>query len=457
MVSGGSSSAATSAGGSNSGSAATNSGGGSGFGLSEGGVDDSCAADVSTAKLVPLDIYMMLDISSSMLDLTATNVSKWDAVKGALETFLKDGASAGIGVGLQYFPLINPNAPTSCTSDASCGDSGPCFLKFCQGLSGIGLIPCEANSDCSADAQILGDPAGGGACVALTECSLNTDYACPNLGDSCLDPTNNKTDIGTCRLATTSVCEHTTSCDVTAYATPAQAIATLPGAAATLVASIDGTTPNGVTPTAPALAGAIQQATAWAKAHPDHRVVTLLATDGMPTECTPTDIGQVAAIAAAGLAATPSIETFVIGVFGPADVAQGAPDNLNQIAAAGGNMKAFIVDTTKDVSAQFLAALDAIRGGKLDCSFQIPQPSNGKTLVFQEVNVDFSSSGHKSRILYVKQKELCDSTTGGWYYDVDPDLGTPTQIIACPTTCSTIQSATDASVEIALGCQTSVK
>jgi len=181
-----------------------------------------------------------------------------------------------------------------------------------------------------------------------------------------------------------------------------------------------------------------------------------LATDGLPTECTPTDIDPVAAIAAAGLAATPSIETFVIGVFGPDDVAQNAPSNLDTIATAGGKMNAFIVDTTKDVTAQFLAALDAIRGGKLDCAFQIPPPTNGKTLVFQQVNVDFTTAGHKSTIFYVKNEGLCDSTTGGWYYDVDPDNGTPTQIIACPATCTTIQSAADASVDIALGCRDSL-
>ena len=106
-------------------------------------------------------------------------------------------------------------------------------------------------------------------------------------------------------------------------------------------------------------------------------MITVLATDGLPTSCTPNDIASVAAIAKAGAAANPVISTFVIGVFGTEDVAKGAPDNLNLIAQQGGTQAAFIVDTQKDVTAQFLAALDTIRGARLACEFKIPQPMSG--------------------------------------------------------------------------------
>jgi len=441
------------------GAAASNSGGNLNIGMggssaggaqNTGGLTNSCAADVSTAKLVPLDMYIMLDISSSMLEMTSTKTSKWDDVKAALETFLKDSSSAGLGVGLQYFPLLKPGAPSSCTDDAACGDSGPCFLKFCRAVAaaGFGLVPCSTGADC---------PTGGGPCTDLTECSLSTDYVCPTVGADCgQDDANNE--LGKCQLATTHSCEHATSCDVATYATPAEPIATLPGAAAALIKSIDATKPSGNTPTAAALGGAIQQATTWAKAHPDHRVVAVIATDGLPTECDPTDINQVGAIAAKGLAANPSIDTFVIGVFGAADVAAGAPDNLDTIAKDGGTKSAFIVDTTKDVTMQFLAALDTIRGAKLDCAFQIPQPSSGEVLDYSQVNVQVSVTGQPDTLLYyVGSASKCDATTGGWYYDSDPAVSNPKQIIACPTSCTAFQAAKDASVKIALGCQTIVK
>jgi hypothetical protein len=458
-------SSAASGTGPNAGAAAANAGGalnlntggngvGNGNGIGQGGIDDSCAADVSTGKLVPLDMYIMLDVSSSMLDLTATNVSKWDAVKSALETFVKDSASAGLGVGLQYFPLAKPTAPTSCTSDAACGNSGPCFLSFCWAYpTAGGLLPCSTNADCGNQF---------GPCTALATCANDDTILCRPTGSDCgTDPQTNKA-LGACSKLPTSTCEHTASCDIPTYATPDQPIATLPGAAAALTASIDAKMPNGQTPTEPALAGAIQQASTWAKAHPDHRVITVLATDGLPTECTAANVANpvvpVAAIAAAGLAATPSIETFVIGVFGPDDVTSGAPGNLDEIATAGGNMQAFIVDTTKDVTTQFLAALDAIRGGKLDCAFQIPQPGAGETLAYEKVNVQVKTAAGTSKLFYVADPKLCDPTTGGWYYDQDPTMGAvPTQIIACPTSCTSFQAAKDASVEIALGCQTIIK
>ena len=314
---------------------------------------NACAAHVSTAQPIPLDMYIMLDTSASMLDTTTGTITKWDAVKTALTSFLNDSASAGLGVGLQYFPLNKPNAPTSCTSDADCGDSGPCFLKICYGYQGASVLPCDTEADCI-------DPNTGrdtdGPCLALAQCSGDKDYVCPNPGEACTSNTPMATDLGTCTAVTPSFCEHTASCDTTMYSAPAAAIAALPGAATGLLASINAKMPDGDTPTQAALTGAIAQASTWATAHPDHRVVVLLATDGLPTECIPTTattldaaVADVAAVAAGGVKATPSISTFVIGVFNQDDVANGAPTNLNEIAKSGGTNTAFIVDTTQDV------------------------------------------------------------------------------------------------------------
>ncbi len=412
---------------------------------------DACAADLKTAEAVPLDMYIMLDVSTSMLDQTATTTSKWDAVKSALEAFLKDQNSAGLGVGIQYFPIELASVPSSCNTDKACGDAGPCFTHFCYGFYPIGgYVSCQQASDCVVGQQDFGP------CTPLARCSQG-DYVCSKPGTECLTQTN--VDYGLCTQQS-GVCLNPDSCDATAYATPAAKIATLPGAAASIVASIDAQTPQGNTPTAPALTGAIQQASAWAKAHPDHRVITVLATDGIPTRCEPTDIDPVAAIAKAGVAASPSISTFVIGVFGPDDVAENAPDNLNLIAQQGGTQAAFIVDTQQDVTMQFLEALDTIRGARLACEFQIPQPASGTDqLDYSRVNVQFTSGNDKSLVYYVKSAAGCDASSGGWYYDVDPETGQPpTKIIACPTTCTAFQSAASgASVGIALGCTTVVK
>ncbi|HEY0468422.1 MAG TPA: VWA domain-containing protein [Polyangiaceae bacterium] len=433
-------------GGSNNGTGNGNGNGGTGIGIGTGpDLSDACAAKISTAQAIPLDMYIMLDVSGSMLDTTATQVSKWDAVKLALESFLKDNASAGLGVGLQYFPLQKTNVPSSCTSNADCGDSAPCFLKFCSTFSE--LVPCSANADCQ-----LTTGEYFGPCLPVGRCADDQDYYCSRPGGG--DCSGN---LGACETATTSICTNTTSCTVAEYAAPARAIASLPGAAAGLVASIDAQEPGGDTPTGPALSGAIQQARGWATAHPEHRVVTVLATDGLPTQCIPNAINDVAALARAGVSGNPSINTFVIGVFGEDDIDNGAPANLDAIARQGGTTKAFIVDTQQDVTIQFQAALDTIRGARLACQFQIPQPTSG-TLAYDQVNVALTNGTQKSVIYYVKNAAACDASTGGWYYDVDPSAGVPTKIIACPSTCSVFQAApSGASVGIALGCETIVK
>ena len=233
--------------------------------------------------------------------------------------------------------------------------------------------------------------------------------------------------------------------------------ATLPGAADALIASLDARVPGGNTPTGPALAGALQEAKAYAKAHPDHRVIAVMATDGLPTNCSPTNIDDVGNIAADALAATPSVKTAVIGVLTLADISHDAQKQLDIIARAGGTGKATVVDTSKDVASQFQAALDAIRTDPLACELEIPMPTAGKDLDYGHVNVNYKLGKKSTPLFYVGSLSDCDPDTGGWYYDVNPREGDPTSILACPTSCTMFHATTTGSVEIALGCQTIVK
>src|SRR5690606_371469 len=105
-----------------------------------------------------------------------------------------------------------------------------------------------------------------------------------------------------------------TSCDPNLYASPSVAMQTLPAGATLITAALSQAKPGGVTPTAPALQGAIQYADQWLTGHPGHKVAVVLATDGIPPTCVPKDIPSVAQIAQNALQATPSIPTFVIGV-----------------------------------------------------------------------------------------------------------------------------------------------
>ena len=166
-------------------------------------------------------------------------------------------------------------------------------------------------------------------------------------------------------------------------------------------------------------------------------MIVLLATDGLPEQCSVQSIAGVAQIAANGLTVTPSIETFAIGVFAAADVQAGAPAGLNRIALAGSNnaQGAFNIETSNnDVEAQFLNALTTIRGTKLACQYQLPAPTGAGALDYNEVNVEYrpSTGGTPTTVLYTETVAACDPTAGGWYYDVDPGTGgAPTKVIMC--------------------------
>jgi hypothetical protein len=405
----------------------------------------SCAQVVRKGESVPLDMYILLDKSSSMLDATGAGPTKWDAIRSALEGFVNASTSAGLGVGLQYFPLLKPGVPPTCTSHAQCGTGGPCFLTSCDNVGTV--TPCTKDSDCTR----------GGRCVEFGVCELypagGTPQFCAPIGSPCTGRMGNCIDIPE------RWCVNGTQCTQDAYSTPAVAIAALPGNASKMMASIDATMPEGRTPTAPALQGAVTEASTWAKMNPGHRVVAVLATDGLPTECMPVDIGPVAAFASQGLMATPSVSTFVIGVFGPDDA--DSPSNLDTIAKAGGTNKAFIVDTSGDVTKEFEAALDAIRGSALvSCDFQVPPSTGGAMLDFNKVNLEVTFTGGKQQqLVYVDSDAACAAATNpAWHYDVAPTgSAAPTRIIVCPSACTTIKADTGAVVNLQIGCKESIR
>ena len=403
-------------------------------------VGKDCAGDLIEAKRIPLDMYVMLDVSGSMLEPTEGDptVSKWDAVSSALTDFVGDPASDGIGMGLQVFPIQHPDAPGSCKSDNECGQFGPCFLKTCWNDAEI--APCNSNFDC---------PGQTGPCTAFAFCSNSDTYICgaTDVGKSCgTDPDTNQP-LGTC----SATCVATADCRPATYAAPAAPIGELPGARAGLVSVITSAMPQGLTPSGPALQGAIDQASSWAKAHPERQVVAVLATDGLPTLCDPVDIAGVAALATAGRGLTPAVSTFVIGVFGPDNT--DAPANLNRVARAGGTTSAFIVDTQGDVQQQFRDALNKIRASGLSCELAVPEAEPGKTLDYHQVNVSFDDGSGPTDLLNWPSAADCGAE-GGWYYDVAPAEGAPKRIIACPSTCTAFQKTDMGSVQIKLGCTT---
>jgi hypothetical protein len=405
--------------------------------------DAACAVATQTAQTVPLDLYIMMDSSGSMAALTASNQTKWDAVRGALTTFLRDPSSSGLGVGIQYFPLFRAGVPATCETDGNCAGAGPCdILRTCSG--GANVTPCTTNGDCR----------GMGTCVRLGVCGVSPGYCAPGgAGFTC------SATAGDACLAIAGYCAARDLCDPAAYAAPAVEVARLPAAATALVDSLTQHVVDGLTPTAGALAGAIQHAQALARANPTHRLAVLLATDGLPSECTPLDItgaNGIASMAAAAFAATPAVPTYVIGVFSPEEAAD-AQTNLDAIAAAGGTGRAFVINTNQNVSQSFVDALNAVRSAGLACQYMLPATmQDGGQIDYFSVNVQFTpGNGGPVTIGNVKDRASCSATRGGWYYDADPAAGgTPQTISICDTSCSQLKADPVGRVDILLGCKT---
>lgn len=230
-------------------------------------------------------------------------------------------------------------------------------------------------------------------------------------------------------------------CNSAAYATPSVPIGLVSEVGPALVAAMDATTPGGLTPTVPALQGAISYARSWAKAHPGRATVVVLVTDGYPTQCE-NDPDQISQAARAGYQSPERIRTFVIGV---GDVAK---FNLDNYARAGGTKSAYLTDAG-DVTTTFVDALNNITNRALDCEYQLPPPPDGMKLDPNKVQVIYTPSfGGAEEVPSISSISACASTpNGGWYYD-DPDQ--PTQITVCPCTCARLQAGR---VDVRLGCK----
>lgn len=238
-------------------------------------------------------------------------------------------------------------------------------------------------------------------------------------------------------------------CDVTHYETLQVPIAPLPGNGFALTNALPAACTIHTTPMYGALQGALSVGTAYQDANPTHKVNIVLATDGNtgvggepgdPMVCDGAGYDQIAALAASALGYN-GVHTYVIAVEG-ADLMK-----LNGVAEAGGTTSVY--DVTQDIS-QFAATIASIRSQALGCDFQLPKPPHGKELNRNEVNVNYTPNGMGSPKLLPRAQNKADChDKPGWYYD---DNTLPTEVILCPSSCSTVQNDANAKVDVLFGC-----
>jgi hypothetical protein len=417
------------------------------------GPGQTCAEEIQKAEQVPVDLLLTVDASSSMGGTAMPGApSKYELVRQALLAFVRDPGSAGLGVGMQFFP--QPGNGSSCQVNADCGfpflapTPAPCQpVRACAGSAGAGgfLRLCGARgAGC----------AGGQACVPLGRCSVSL-LDCTAVGEACPGGVANDRCEGL-----GSACETTSGetdyCSPGAYEQLAVPIASLPMPGAEIAArqlTLRG--PGGSTPMRPAVEGALNHLRKHLQARMGRRGVFVLATDGVPSpNCGASNtVAGTAEVIAAARTGTPSIPTYVVGIAIASDRER---MDLQNLATAGGTGQLITTGGPMDnLSQQFLETLKAIRGQALPCEFTIPPPKAGGAIDFGKVNVQRKGGNGDEEILYAGSMARCDPMKGGWYYDVDPATGTrPTRIIACPATCDRFKADAKATVEIRFGCAT---
>ncbi len=306
---------------------------------------EACTGVSVEAEHVDVDIFIMMDRSSSMGYEVSPGLTRWDALKAAVQDFVQSPDAASIGAGLGFFSK-----------------------------SGIG----------------------------------NDDV----------------------------------DCDANAYAVPEVPITPLADVGTDMANAIDATPPAGLTPTLPALQGAIMYAQSWATDHPGRASIVVLVTDGYPTQCG-SGPDAVAQVAEDGYTSPEHVRTYVIGV---GDVAR---FNLDNYARAGGTKEAYLTDEG-DITTSFTTALNNITNSDVACEFTLPDPPDQNTdLDTEKVQVVHTpSAGDPEEVPYVAALGNCaDSANGGWYYDNEVN---PSKILVCPCTCASFGAGR---VDVRLGCK----
>ena len=408
------------------------------------GQNEKCAGESQAAKQVPIDLLLLVDRSGSMnYRVSPGGKTKWELAQAALNAFVRDTKSAGMGVGLQYFPLVTP-----CMTDAQCGNSlfsGCAEQRTCANATGPlnPLVSCNGGGRCPT----------GSMCVPLGRC-LQTGEACSKLNETC---PGGAADNRCAAVPKTCRDEVVPKCMVSDYQKLAVPIADLPGAAADLSASLWVTQPGGSTPTDPATEAGLNELRARAMANPDRHEALVLVTDGSPNSCDPDPVPLISKLIGDARMGMPSIPTYAIGVFGVGEFMDGQVV-LQDWATAGGTDKPFILTAGDDLNQKLLDALNAIRGSALPCEYTIPKPSSGN-IDFKKVNVHVTGSSTGAMgadIGHVDDMTKCDPVKGGWYYDVDPMTSAPTKVIMCEATCKKFKMDSTANIELRFGCETVV-
>jgi hypothetical protein len=229
------------------------------------------------------------------------------------------------------------------------------------------------------------------------------------------------------------------------YATAKVPIAALPDNASALKDAYPKLPNGGLTPSHPALEGALTYARDWGSQaeNAGRGIAVVWVTDGYPTVCEDTTISGLAAVAESFNNPEGDelrVPTFVVGL--------GPTANLSAVAKAGGTGDAYFVAEEAGAVDTLLESLQRVANSPTLCEFDFPVAADGSPLDPEKVNMQYTP-------LHGAGPEAVPQTTGpsacatspGWYYDNPAD---PKKLLVCPTVCGNFGGGT---VSIVAGCK----
>jgi Mg-chelatase subunit ChlD len=335
------------------------------------------------------------------------------------DTLSNDAGVVGTDAGLTVTPTaLDAGPPASCASTTAEAKPVPLDIAVMLDASGS-MAGTRWNSVTSALNSYASSAAAKGVSMALGAFPhLETTAAKCCFWFFCWD------------------CSTTTdSCDAAAYGKFLVPMGALPGNAMAIQTALSGLSPNGGTPTKPALEGALNFAKANQAAAPGHKSIVVLATDGEPNDCSGTVAGT-SAVASAGYAA--GIGTYVIGV-GP------SLTNLDAIAKAGSGGKESYIPVPSGDTTAFIDAMKRIQTKAASCDYVLPSPASGDVVAdATDVQLKNTSTGATTAIARKSDKGACTSSDGFFF-----DGG---KLTLCPSTCATINASATHKLEVVFKC-----
>jgi hypothetical protein len=118
----------------------------------------------------------------------------------------------------------------------------------------------------------------------------------------------------------------------------------------------------GLTPTGPALDGALSAAKTWAGASPGRRAAVVLVSDGVPTAsgCTPNTTPEIQTLVSGYASGSPAVKTYVVGIANDS----GTAAFWSAVASSGGTSAARFTSS----AAMITQAFDQIRAEFVTCN-----------------------------------------------------------------------------------------